>query len=286
MLSPGLAVFLALTGYRSNTGDLLYTGLATHYIPSKNLQRLKHELMMRAFCSREAQPSSTTLSSSSSSLRTIDDVITPILESFHQPQPVNSLPWYLARHHDTIERVLGVIESQETVEDIIVWLQALSSSNNADGRYFSRQTIKTLVRMSPTSLKVTFEALRRGRELTNIADALTMEYRIGQRLMRHHYPCHHDRSDYADGISQQQQHYGDFHEGVRAALKMDQKEGDDARQPHWQPSKLEEVSDEMVQRYFAPLSSEWEPPHQQPSSTTADVAGAGAVLRTSRSGGQ
>ena len=45
MLQPGVARYLALTGARLKAPDLLYTGLATHYVPSKRLGDLKEALI-------------------------------------------------------------------------------------------------------------------------------------------------------------------------------------------------------------------------------------------------
>lgn len=52
-----------------------------------------------------------------------------------------------------------------------------------------------------------------------------MEYRLTQRFMNDH----------------------DFHEGCRAILI------DKDRNPKWNPATLEEVSDEIVEKYFSPL---------------------------------
>lgn len=71
----------------------------------------------------------------------------------------------------------------------------------------------TLLKMSPTSLKVTNELLFRGAGLGTLAECLQLEYRVSQHFMRGH----------------------DFFEGVRALLV------DKDKNPRWQPSKLEDV---------------------------------------------
>ena len=78
--------------------------------------------------------------------------------------------------------------------------------------------------MSPTSVKVSLEQLRRGRGLS-LEDALAMELRIARRCL--------------EGA--------DFYEGVRALLV------DKTGAPKWAPAQLEGVSDESVSSYFALL---------------------------------
>ena len=81
-----------------------------------------------------------------------------------------------------------------------------------------------LLTRSPTSLKVTLEQMRRGRDL-DIEPALVMEYRISQHLMAR----------------------PDFFEGVRSILI------DKDRAPKWRPETLAGVSAESVADCFAPL---------------------------------
>ena len=90
-------------------------------------------------------------------------------------------------------------------------------------------TLKTLKRMSPTSIKVTIEAARRhAGEGVTISEALSTEYRLSQRFMR-------------------PQPLSDFREGIRAVLV------DKDNSPKWDPSELTDVSDAAVEAFFAPL---------------------------------
>ena len=97
----------------------------------------------------------------------------------------------------------------------------------ADGSEWSAATLKDLKTKSPTSLKVTFEQLRRGAGLP-IEDVLTMEYRMTQAFMAGH----------------------DFFEGIRALLV------DKDQAPKWQPPTLAEVTPAEVARYFRPLGAD------------------------------
>jgi hypothetical protein len=94
---------------------------------------------------------------------------------------------------------------------------------------FAQSTLETLSQMSPTSLKVTLEGLKRASKLNNIGECLAMEYRIVQACMK-------------EG--------SDFYEGIRAALV--DKDGE----PKWSPGRLEEVSSDIVESYFESLGDD------------------------------
>ncbi len=90
---------------------------------------------------------------------------------------------------------------------------------------WAQETLGTLVKRSPLSLKVTFEQLRRGKSYQTLKEALIVEYRLATRMVR----------------------MADFNEGVRAVII------DKDQSPKWQPSSLAEVDDAFVQSLFEPL---------------------------------
>lgn len=215
LLPPSMAVYLALTGQRLLPADLLYAGLATHYVPSARLPELEVAL---------AQASKHELAE--------------VLLSFHEnttPDPLNSS---LAQHRGVIDQVFEHVldgnasagdsaappPAQSSVEHIVETLEGLDTE-------FCRATLQTLRSVSPTSLKVTLEGLRRGSRLQNISDDFVMEYRMSQGFMRNH----------------------DFYEGIRARLI------DKDNRPLWKPSRLEDVTDDMVAAFFEPIQYEWSP---------------------------
>lgn len=75
----------------------------------------------------------------------------------------------------------------------------------------------------PTSLKVTLRNLQYG-TTKSLGECLQMDYRVGYHIMQH----------------------GDFHEGVRALLL------DKDNKPRWNPKRLEDVSENLVQTFFQP----------------------------------
>ncbi|MDK3160673.1 enoyl-CoA hydratase/isomerase family protein [Kamptonema cortianum] len=106
--------------------------------------------------------------------------------------------------------------SPPSVEDIF---ESLSHDNSP----FAKETLAVLKTKSPTSLKVVF------RQLTEVAstfeERMKTEFRLSQRFVEDH----------------------DFFEGVRAVLVH--KDGT----PIWKPAALEQVTQETVKHYFAPL---------------------------------
>jgi len=166
LLPKPIANYLALTGKRIQSDDLLYTGLATHYVPSKDLPVLEQSLI-------NATTGSTQIDISS------------ILSSFHQEQNKEELLLensFLARHRDLIEEAFNA----NTVEEILINLerQEKKSPNDSVTSKFAEETQKTLHHVSPTSLKLTLAGLQRGSDPSmTIGRDLQMEYRMASSLL-------------------------------------------------------------------------------------------------------
>lgn len=118
------------------------------------------------------------------------------------------------------KRAIAECFSAPTVEDIMARLAAWPGSD----RDFAQGVADDLARRSPTSLKITLRHLRQAAGL-DLKGVLETDYRLAWRALEGH----------------------DFAEGVRAALI------DKDNHPVWQPAKLEDVGDAMVEAYFAPL---------------------------------
>mmetsp|Transcript_29537 Transcript_29537/g.49898 ORF Transcript_29537/g.49898 Transcript_29537/m.49898 type:complete len:173 (+) Transcript_29537:3-521(+) len=129
----------------------------------------------------------------------------------------------LKEQKQVLESNLSVIrrcfEGANSVEGIV---EALVKEDTEDK--FVASTLKTLQRVSPSSLKVTLEALKRA-DGKDLQACLEMEYRMVQGCMR----------------------YNDFAEGVRALLV------DRDNTPIWSPDSLAGVSQEEVEAFFQPL---------------------------------
>lgn len=89
---------------------------------------------------------------------------------------------------------------------------------------FAAKTLETIGTRSPTGLHVAFRELMFGATLS-MRDCMRMEFRILDRMLEGH----------------------DFYEGIRAAII------DKDRSPRWNPSSLDAVDLDDIDRYFAPL---------------------------------
>ena len=111
----------------------------------------------------------------------------------------------------------------DTVETILDGLAEEAASGGTDAGW-AAETSAGLLTKSPTSLKLTLRQLAVGRDF-DLEEALALEYRLTQHAMAAH----------------------DFFEGVRAMLI------DRDQRPQWRPSRLAEVTETMIDEYFAPL---------------------------------
>jgi enoyl-CoA hydratase len=111
----------------------------------------------------------------------------------------------------------------DTVEGIMERLQA----ERGPAAVWADGVLADLSRRSPTSLKITHRHVRSARAL-DLRETLRQDFRLGCRCLDGH----------------------DFYEGVRAVLI------DRDQAPKWQPARLEDVSEAMVDAYFAPLGAQ------------------------------
>lgn len=111
--------------------------------------------------------------------------------------------------------------SAPRVEEILARLEAEDGAHKA----WAGEVAADLRRRSPLSLKITHRHIREALS-RDLRETLIVDFRLAARLLEAN---------------------GDFYEGVRAALV--DKDG----APRWSPSRLEDVTEAMVDAYFAPL---------------------------------
>ena len=119
----------------------------------------------------------------------------------------------LAEARRWIDRCYGTDE----VEEIFRLLRA----NDAD----ARAALATLQKMSPTSLKITLRNVRSALSFEKVEQSFQQDYRLSLACIAGH----------------------DFIEGIRAAIV------DKDRKPVWQPDRLEDVTEAIVDRHFEPI---------------------------------
>ena len=112
-------------------------------------------------------------------------------------------------------------------------LETIIAALEADGSDWAQTELNTLRTKSPLSCKVSLRLLSEGAKRASFADEMRAEYALACRMVVG----------------------GDFWEGVRALLI------DKTGNPHWQPGSPEEVTQEMLDAFFAPLADgdEWKP---------------------------
>lgn len=166
-LKGGIGNYIALTGARLHAHDLIYTGLATHYIPSKDL-----DCVMDAIVANSMRDPDGSIS---------HDCVASALEKYHEDLDENES--YLSRHQEQIDEAF---QDKTCLEDIIDTLKRNPTE-------FTMSTLERMGTMSPTSLKVTLDSMNRGKELQSLGECLQMEYRMSQVAMRR-------KSDFYEGI--------------------------------------------------------------------------------------
>ncbi|HEX8553929.1 MAG TPA: enoyl-CoA hydratase/isomerase family protein [Sphingomonas sp.] len=117
-------------------------------------------------------------------------------------------------HAEAIDRLFA----SDTLEDVFAVVEA-------DESEFARATLATLRTKSPQAMKVSLKLLLEGRTMATFEDEMRQEYAVATRVVQR----------------------PDFAEGVRAVII------DKDNAPRWNPSRVEDVSDHVIDQIFAPL---------------------------------
>ncbi|XP_074558939.1 putative 3-hydroxyisobutyryl-CoA hydrolase 3 [Curcuma longa] len=187
--------YLGLTGARLDGAEMVACGLATHFIPSKNLLLLEkslHEVDV-------AEPN------------TIQGIISKYTQQ-------------VSLKEDSVLHRLNLIDhffSKQTVEEI---LSSLEHENATLKQEWITKSIRSMKAASPINLKIFLMSIRKGR-FEPLKECLTRDSRITTNTLR-------------GTVS------NDFLVGVKAILL------EKNYKPKWEPSKLELVSNDMVETYL------------------------------------
>ncbi|MET3910925.1 enoyl-CoA hydratase [Bradyrhizobium sp. S3.3.6] len=125
----------------------------------------------------------------------------------------------------------GPVAAKEPIIDALFGFDRMEDIFGAlkrDGSEFALATLKTLNEKSPRGMVVTLKLLRLARSASSLEQCLVREYRAALEVFR---------SD-------------DFREGVRAAVI------DKDRNPSWSPPRIEDVTPQMLARYFAEIGAD------------------------------
>ncbi len=187
--------FLALTGARVAGPGCLELGLATHYLPTEALADAKARI-------------------ATEDIERIDGIL-GTLSVTPPPSKIVETLFDINRHF-----------ASDRFEDIF-------ASLDGDDSNWAMRELATLRGKSPQTCKVALRQLATSAGLTDFADNMAMEYRIGSRVLIR----------------------PDFAEGVRAVII------DKDNAPKWDPATPVGVTDDLLDTIFAPLppGEEWKP---------------------------
>jgi len=194
---PGLGMFLGLTGERLKGGNCYHAGVVNHMVPASKLEELE-----------------TRLSELPTGLS-----VEEVHEAVKEFETLEIGDFSL---QDQLENIEKHFTGKETIH------QLMQDLDEADSEWSSK-IAKKLRKMSPTSVAITFEQIKRGADLS-ISEVFKMEYRLAYSCIRH-----------------------EFAEGVRALLI------DRDNSPKWNPSKIEHVTDDQINSFFDFKPNEWHP---------------------------
>lgn len=187
--APGeVGTWMGLTGLEINGADAIYAGLADACVSSERLPD-----MIEALGALNAEAG--------------DEGVDAVIADF----AISPGQGTLEQNRALIDRCFGF----DTVEEV---LEALSGEDDD----FARHARETILKRSPTSLKLALRLIRAGRESSGLVECLEREFAAGLEILRNH----------------------DFYEGVRAAII------DKDRNPKWSPATLADVQSESIDRYL------------------------------------
>lgn len=185
---PGaIGTYLGLTGRSVNRADAVYLGLLEHCIDFQHFEAIKQAM-------RDAEP------------------VDRYLDDRNQAPEQSTL--------EAMEPVISGIFGKPTIEDIIQALKNLEGEH----KVWASSVLSELTSYSPTSLKVTLEAIRRAKTM-QFEEALQQDYQLASHFLQNN----------------------DFKTAIKARLI-------DKTEPVWQPDNLSALSDDLVSAYFTNIS--------------------------------
>lgn len=185
---PGaIGTYLGLTGRSVNRADAVYLGLLEHCIDFQHFEAIKQAM-------RDAEP------------------VDRYLDDRNQAPEQSTL--------EAMEPVISGIFGKPTIEDIIQALKNLEGEH----KEWASSVLSELTSYSPTSLKVTLEAIRRAKTM-QFEEALQQDYQLASHFLQNN----------------------DFKTAIKARLI-------DKTEPVWQPDNLSALSDDLVSAYFTNIS--------------------------------
>jgi len=187
----GFGLYLGLTGRRLKSADAYAMGLVKHTVSSDNIPKILSQLRESDLSENAAEH------------------VTACLETHQSVMPEGSAA-------AEADEVAAAFDNKASLAEVF---EVLEQQNTT----WSEATKALLLEQSPLSLHVTFEQLKRAKNL-DLAACLSMDYGLAYHFFKDH----------------------DFYEGVRARLV------DKDKSPQWSPTSWQAVRSEHVLQYFEP----------------------------------
>ena len=144
-LPNNFGLFLGLTGHRLKGSELVQVGLANYFVKKENIDKLEKELQEKIGPDTKEQG------------------ILDIVSKYNEKVP--------GEH--TLSKKVNDLFSGDTLKDVFKNLEKEGD--------FGKKLLKTMSEFSPSSLRIIFEAIKRGRNLS-LDDVFKMEFRLTQRF--------------------------------------------------------------------------------------------------------
>jgi 3-hydroxyisobutyryl-CoA hydrolase len=156
-------VFMAMTGYRCSGADIVFLGIATHFVPKDKIPSLIETLQKTKY-----------------------DDVKEVLDRFNtKPSEASKLE----QQQEYIAKSFNTFSVDEIFENLKKQQQ---NGKDEKEREWAAQQLKILKGKSRTSMEVTIEGLKRGKH-ESLAECLKREYRMGVRTAR-------AKGDFREGV--------------------------------------------------------------------------------------
>jgi 3-hydroxyisobutyryl-CoA hydrolase len=142
---------MALTGEKVKGRDLAKCGIATNYVPSEKMDSLKSIIIEK--------------SNEDISLEKLQEIVNEYSDIVYSPENF-SFP-----KSDEILRTFVL----DDINEIFIRLQRLVENGSEGEQTWAKKTLSSLSRVSPFSLVVTFEQMKKGTIIQSLEEAFNIE---------------------------------------------------------------------------------------------------------------
>lgn len=220
--SPELGLFMGLTGHRISGKELAITGIATHYINKEGFENLKKVLIDKVDDGINRDTLKKIIADNTEISFNPNKFDFPEYNNIKYVFRPDSLDNIFKRLNSLVNGdISNIINENNDDKELINSTKNLNL--NEDTKVWGEKYIKILNKMSPLSLTVIMEQIKRGLNMNSIEEAYNLEAQIAAGFMEE----------------------SDFFEGVRALLI------DKDNNPKWMHKSYKDVDfNNMINKYF------------------------------------